>query len=1442
MYKTINFFFHFPISVIQTKTLRITADGVDSMKCGIIPSCHTLGFVLSHRALDNDIIYIEVNKFLKHAKPFMIYRSYPLMKNISLFGINRPTISALAGNNVTHLFREETVLDPKVVTLRVKDLTFQGIGILRLIRMSTNNNVSFENCRFENNVVGLELIRVDSDHLCPSSVHLKYCYFHNNLIVNFTSVILLNLTQSSFDGCYFTNNYSLGKGSILIIGGSCVLKMSTFMKNAALAKKGGAIFTTENADVTVFNCTFSRNMAVIAGGAISTHESKLTVKASLFEYNTAVGRFGHGGAICSYKTSICDISNSSFRYNSAVLSGGSIFTFKTNILLIQTSSFLHNTVQFGNGGAISSNTAKDIYRTELIIKSSYFGNNTALRHGGAIHMYCGAICNIFNSFFERNTATCENGGALHHCGRKLIIAESSFEGNLVNGAISEGGAIFASALKYGRPTVIIRSSSFTNNNATERTKCRPSWILPVTAGGAISVGPYHMCHISNCSFHRNMAAMSGAIKFSGSNLTIKSSLFLNNYASGKLSRGSKFRGKLFGGAGGAIYSDSGSVCDISNCSFQRNAGGQRGGGIFFRGSKIEVKASNFEDNRLFQQYGQGSGIYISLNAICYILECTFKRNIANGYGGAINYHGSKLFVTDSLFQSNAAAGNRGHGGALYLKNYDGQSTVRISNCTFHKNKAYFRGGTIMAIEGRLFINNSSFWSSYYSHKDSYTGGELLYSISKVNLDNVLFQDNDNFNARSSLLIHQGFGEKDFSNRFHELFIGNGVCIKCLPGKSIAVSSHNVFSRKGFEFLTVSCAFCKQNSYSLSAGQLKSSSQSHSVTTTGIKCLPCPLGGRCENGRIRTTDNFWGYTSGNEVHFASCPFGYCCVGKECRNYSSCRTGRMGILCGQCEKGLTENLLSNSCLVPVKCHKPWFWLPVIIAGILYVLAFMYPNEATKIIKTLFIPHSVLRYIRYKCKCSCKISAIHKHFVQFVKGKIFHRHDFQYLTNDVFIEENENEEIYGRLELLYDPEMEEEEANNNEASKEEGSSSLLPGLLTIISFFYQTNILFKTYTGSKSSGAASLLQEAVSALFNIRIDGIFSQDQSWCPIHNLRPVSKILLKTSFVMYLFVLVLLIFTWFKIRRIFNLISAESYQLNNHRLLCCSLRLFLITYAGITTTCFSLLSCVVLGPFGKVLFVDGSIPCYRWWQLIVIFIVICWAFPFPIAIYTSSQLLHKGKLTTVSFFLSLLLPLPALCYWLYIRNCCIKQRTTEQRDLYIMSESAQYALEILEVPFRKSNSIDQGNRYRLSWESVLIARRLLLIFLKTFIINAFARLCAMLLCTIMFLIHHIYIKPYSSNFLNNTETLLLLMLTVIGFLNLVPAYNFLYPTCSYLQVKGVIDILRTTETILNLIVPCAIGLCISICVCIRILQVIFWFCRHVVKLILCCISLCMKSR
>ena len=1386
----------------------VSQNGKDFSHCGQYAPCQTIGFVLSHRARDDDIIKIQGNRLSRYPEPFIINKSYPLLKNITLLGLNgSPKISAkISASTSTFLFQAAYPQSVKDITLKVQNLIFQGIGILHLTNLYTESNILLKNCHFEN-------ITSDEDIICVDGyiglVTFQHCFFINNTALNSSRVVSITQSNTIFRNCYFLNNLSTANGSVAIIGGQSFIKNCKFENNTVTGTemKGGAIYATSFSVIQILKCYFSFNRATANGGAIFCSGNKLLVVGSSFRHNIiefktdihwlwTVG----GGAISSQVTSVIEISSSKFIGNEAYRLGGAILVDGGSYLHIQTSSFLHNS---GEGGALT------YYGRKLLIKGCTFTGN----RDGAINVenFSGDSMNpmpnqitkllISNSSFVNNGARTSIATS-STLGGALNVQYDNTATNIFNCTFQHNVASMGGAISHGAKEFIVKTSTFDNNSA-------------YNSGGAIDISDAKS-EITNCTFKQNKALISdgGAISYEGNQLFIGASLFLENNAVGYNSwnENNVMDG---GGQGGAIY--------LANV--QADA------------KEFIIKSSSFNGNNAYRSSG---AIYI-FSAKSKITNCTFIQNrVLNGNGGAISYIGNPLLIDDSLFLENIAMGERGQGGAVYLGTSEELESSNdpcvystIMNCIFKYNKAYLQGGTVMSIISVLFIRKSLFVSSSHSHAEIYHGGEFLYSMSDLTLQDVSFIDDNKNNEKATLIFHQethprglqlihfkeGVQFNCSSGKYIQLRsqIGKKELVDCSPDNSDSYSMGNIPYNDFFCFLVVSCSFCPKMSYSLSSGYLYS--KNHSIVKSHKHCYNCPTGGVCENGKIRASPNSWGYIDEKEVRFSTCPFGYCCIKHECKNYDSCRNGRRGILCNQCEDGLTENLLTPDCLQLKNCKHSWFFMVVIIATIIYTLVFMYFNQVVNMVQKLLIPAFISKLMKHNYG---NLSANCQYSLQVIKLTLKQKFGFSdslpHVTNDVEIEETEEDslEMENHIEIYTLEELQE-----TPQSSDERTVSIFPGLLKIIIFFYQTNVLYKVYTGSKSHAFGQTIKETISIIFSLRVDGLFTHDLSWCPIDDLRPVPKAIFKSLFVFLLFTLLLFLFVILKIGRVIKLVGNESYALNQSRLLCCSLRFALIGYASITATCFSLLSCVHLGPLGNVLFIDGSIKCYTQWQLAVILIVCFWICPFPVAIYTASRLLGRNIVSTRTFIICLVFPLPAILYWLYIK--IFKQSEVEEagRDWTIRDNGIREILEIMDGPFRRSKD---NNKHRLSWESVLIGRRLVLIFIKSFVLNTFVRLSLMLLCTILFSFHHISVKPFSSGILNNTETLSLLMLIVVCFLNLVPAFDYTYPSF-YVHVQDLIRVQKQTESVVTLIFPYMLGLCVATLILIRIFRLLFWLGR-----------------
>ena len=827
-------------------------------------------------------------------------------------------------------------------------------------------------------------------------------------------------------------------------------------------------------------------------------------------------------------------------------------------------------------------------------------------------------------------------------------------------------------------------------------------------------------------------------------------------------------------SGGALYSTDTSTINILWCQFTENYSA-RGGGAIFSNSKDKLIVS---DTKFINNTSKVVGG--AIDATNSIIICSsFRRNKAIS-GEAVSVR-RLLDIRNATFENNIAEYLEryvsGYGGAIKMYSL---SKVQISDSLFKNNMAKMAGDSIFSmVECNLSIKRTLFQINSYSSRYHHCRGVFLYSSGKLNLEGVSFQDVDDHNMKSSLIMH--------TTSFQGLQI-NRINFTCSTGKDILTAvpgkpdKYAYLAEKALAFFTVSCSSCSSYTYSLSAGKVGPdlTNQSH------INCNKCPFGDNCTNGRVKAASNFWGYIpkwSTDQIHFSACPFGCGCSGSSCSHYDSCGTGRKGVLCGRCKKGLTENVVSHDCLSSQQCHHPWFWLIVLIGGIVYVLSFLFLKEVTNLFVTILVPKSFRE---------SSDKNIFRRIKNSLKNLLYQNSPAQLLMDDICCEQSEVDHIH--LEILDTTEY-----TTGGMSYNKSHTALFPGMFKIVLFFHQSSVLFKVFSTTKSHGFTQIIQEVIATLFNLRTDGIFSQGISWCPFDNLQPVPKVLFKASFILYLFAIIFFIFLIFKISKMVRKGNDHQSQTFYSRICCCVLRLLLISYSTITLTCFSLLSCVTLDSIGKVLFIDGSIQCYTWWQFIVITIVCIWIASLPIAIFAASWLLHFHMLSTGKFLLSLLLPLPTIIYWLYVRITNRNNNKPEgvMEDEKRPSENIEEMQDLLEGPFRSYRGAVNDRKYSLSWESILIGRRLILIFVKTFVTDALLRLYLMLFFMFLFTLHHIYVRPFTSDFLNLIEFISLCILSIICALNILPAFIYMNPMATSVYIQSLANTFRKIETTFN---------------------------------------------
>lgn len=212
-------------------------------------------------------------------------------------------------------------------------------------------------------------------------------------------------------------------------------------------------------------------------------------------------------------------------------------------------------------------------------------------------------------------------------------------------------------------------------------------------GGAFLVYNNAQLTLRNARVHNNTADLNGGgIHLQASQLTCEDVRFDHNSATN--------------GAALTVYD--GSVAVLQDCTFETNTAGQAGGAVYthFNDPGLTVNDVIFEGNSASR-----GGALCQEGGIQNTDGCVFSGNEATMGGAVYTSSGVQADITQSDFQSNAAALD---GGALYLD----ECQFTAANCTLGVNAAG-RGGALYA-EVSTLLFDLGLWE--YNTAD--TGGAI----------------------------------------------------------------------------------------------------------------------------------------------------------------------------------------------------------------------------------------------------------------------------------------------------------------------------------------------------------------------------------------------------------------------------------------------------------------------------------------------------------------------------------------------------------------------------------------------------------------------------------------------------------------------------------------------------------------------------------------------
>ncbi len=376
--------------------------------------------------------------------------------------------------------------------------------------------------------------------------------------------------------------------------------------------------------------------------------------------------------------------------NAVGVNGSAIKLGSSAQLEIIKCTFNNNVAQMC-GGAIYVADSSSL-TSNLIINGSTFNGNSA-RFGGAIY-WTGDYGSLIDSKFTRNSAD-QDGGAIYWEGHNGLIKGSTFEYNTVSGVLNS-------------------DKNVTRHNDDTGIDEIHYDILGGDGGAIIWKGSDAI--IEDSTFNNNYAPYrGGAIFFTGmegencTNVTIKNANFNKNHAAMN---------------GGAIdWASGASNATIIGSHFINNVADRSAGAIYVRGDGLEIKDSEFKNNKLtgntlydnrtngmtFTSIGGNGGAICWMGSYGTVDNVIFTDNVASQRGGAIQFERNvNGTVKNSRFTNNRAGTE---GGAIDF--YNGAENGKIINSNFTNNVAGDNGGAIFwqghygTITGSRFESNKA---------------------------------------------------------------------------------------------------------------------------------------------------------------------------------------------------------------------------------------------------------------------------------------------------------------------------------------------------------------------------------------------------------------------------------------------------------------------------------------------------------------------------------------------------------------------------------------------------------------------------------------------------------------------------------------------------------------------------------------------------------------
>ncbi|XP_064401792.1 uncharacterized protein LOC135347698 isoform X2 [Halichondria panicea] len=770
--------------------------------------------------------------------------------------------------------------------------------------------------------------------------------------------------------CAFTNNKaSVWGGAIAVVSSSVSISNSELTNNNAYSGDGGGAISVTSGNVSISNSTLTNNSATNYGGAINVYSgSSVSISNSTLTNNSADG----GGAIIVDSGNVY-ISNSEMTNNRADFDGGAILVDSGSVSISNSKLTNNSATKYGGAIVVYSGSSVSISYSgsSVSISNSELTNNSA-DGGGAIGVYSGNVY-ISNSELINNSAN--NSGAI-----SVYSSNITFIGRNIIRNNSRPVYAFNSRIEFNGPTTLsnnrgvlggaissVQSEIFINTEGVVITN------NTATSGGGIFLRESTLFVNEPLEIYHNTAHKDGGGIYAYSS-RVEFQSVLMRYPHGYLlppNTQSEIAHNIAENGGGIHAVSSTIKLTQSYVNIDSNTANASGGGVYLQqSSKLYLFKTNEERtqdryvklmiNNNLAQFGGG------------ILVADDTQRSACGGGATENVDTHTIFA-DCFIQTIQLYDEKSNQSSNYFNTFMTNNTAiqsgadiyggLLDRCTINQNAEYeissnrsgldyinntIKSSTELSISSGpvqvMFCNHSQ--NDYVSPKKGHA-----FKISVMAVDQV-GNPKKNATIHSSVITDSGF------DRLKE---GQA---KQTVGHQCTELEYNVFSQDSSAQVEL---YAEGPCINLGISkQLIKISFLPCTCPIGLKPIQSDTECKCacdpdlllyqitncseenETIKLESNNNIWieVINTTNETGYvvSNCAFDYCV--KRPVNISlsnpdeQCAYNRSGVLCGECEPGLSLVLATSKCK---ECSNFYLFLliPFALAGILLVALILVLN---------------------------------------------------------------------------------------------------------------------------------------------------------------------------------------------------------------------------------------------------------------------------------------------------------------------------------------------------------------------------------------------------------------------------------------------------------------------------------------------------------------------